>query len=96
MALEKLRESRVRRGKRNAVGMAGGWSRSLSGGLLPFGVDQGPWGAACPPPCEILLWVPASHAALVVPGLLFPGDQLFFPGPLATSVGAGDMFGTLG
>lgn len=29
----------------------------------------------------MLFWVPANHVALVVPGLLFPGDQLFFPGP---------------
>lgn len=49
MALEKLREYSVGQGKKNAVGIAGGWSKSLCAGQLPFGVDQAARGPACLP-----------------------------------------------
>lgn len=50
IALVKLRECSAGCGKRNAVGIAGGWSKSLSGGQLLLGVDQGARGAAHFPP----------------------------------------------
>lgn len=68
--------------KRNAVRIGVDGPDPLGGGQLPFGVCQGAQGAAHPPPRGTLLWVPASDAALVVPGLLFSGDQSFFPGTL--------------